>query len=254
MTAGKTTASNQCTYAFLSQNKGAAAELCKGFALKNCGSSFQYVNFFKIYYCNLGGQPFLLLAVIILVGGLTMLTMDYLRKAYLLRPLLRLRRATGISDNMAEALLIPLAFGIGPLCLRMQAGLRNLEPSFNFGASLASTYLLITLVMGMSAIWIGTSHRTSRSMLLIDFTFIVLAVCLYFGMGMLKSVIWLDGVVLTIIWLLYLLFVYISNEMQSKGKKTRLTHRKRRDFSSPTAVGGLWKHVDYPPGLLALYH
>ena len=209
----------KCTYEFIKKQKIDTADLCNKVAHGFCSHHGHYFNLFHLHYCTLKGSKPLFLVVISALACAVLLAMNFVRKSYFVKPVLKMRKKLGLTSTLAEAVLIPIAFGIGPLFMRIQAGYQDITPSMNFGASLGTMFFILTLVIGSASIWVRRSSPVRMKPFFVNLVFSVAGLVVYCGIGLTDEVATLDGVTLIILWLMYLVVIMIVDSGETEGKK-----------------------------------
>lgn len=163
-----------------------------------------------------GGSKGAYIGLVILISVICFLWLNYVRRSYFVRPIFKLRRALGINGNLAEAILVPIAYGIVPLIVRIQGAHKNMEFSFNLSASLGSMFTLCGFVIGVCAVVLKISKPVNASKVMINLLFILISVALMIILGLKREVDLIDGFVFLGAWFVYLAFLYLNG--YKKGK------------------------------------
>lgn len=148
-----------CTYEFISSSQLNDKELCQTLAKGYCDTKLHYANFFSIYYCKLQKNMPLYLLITIPALLLIFLWTNYIRRQFLARPILKLRKSLGLPGYVSEVFLVPIAFGIVPIFVRLQGAQKNLDFSFNLGATLGGLWTIMGFVVGICAMILRISKR-----------------------------------------------------------------------------------------------
>jgi len=185
-------------------------QMCEIVAKGICNGPHHYINMFKVYYCWLGGHRGAYIAIAALVTIFTFLWLNYIRRTYYTRPIYKFRTTLGLSDHMAEAVLVPLAYGIVPLIVRFQGAHKNMSFSFNMAATLGSMFTLTAFVIAVCAIVLKISKKADQGKILINLLFIVIGCVLMLLIGIKREVTWVDGVVFIALWIFYLLMQFMK--------------------------------------------
>lgn len=202
---------NLCTYSnlktLMSKYK-TSEEMCKFVANGICNGPHHYLNTYKLYFCYLSENKGLFILITVISIILLFLSLNYIRRSYYARPVLNFRKVLGISDFMSEVVLVPLAFGIVPLAIRLQGAYKDVDLSFNMAATLGSMLTLSTFVIAVCAIVLKLSRKVDKGKLLIDVIFIVISCVLIFVVGLKREVQWIDALILIGFWFVYVFMVF----------------------------------------------
>jgi Ca2+/Na+ antiporter len=156
------------------------------------------------------------IGLVITISVICFLWLNYVRRSYFVRPIFKLRRKLGINGNIAEALLIPMAYGVVPLIVRLQGAHKNMDFGFNLGASLGSMFTLSAFVVGVCAVVLKVSKPANVAKVSINLLFILIAVSLMLILGLKKEVDLIDGLVFIGAWFVYLAFLYLNGQGDGK--------------------------------------
>lgn len=200
-----------CTFSSLKtlmEKYKTAEQMCKFVANGICNGPHHYLNMYKLYFCYLNEHKgtFILLTTILAI--FLFFSLNYIRRAYFARPILNLRKVLGISDTMAEVILVPFAFGIVPLFMRLQGAYKDVSYSFNMAGTLGSMLTLTAFVIGICSIVLKISRKVDQKKVMIDLVFILVCCFLIFLIGLKREVEWMDGIVLVGLWIVYLFIIF----------------------------------------------
>ena len=192
--------------------------MCQEVANGVCNGPHHYFNMFKLHYCTFGGSKFLFISVVILITMVCFLWLNYVRRSYYVRPIMKLRNKLGLNGQFSEAILVPLAYGIVPLIIRIQGAQKNIDFNFNLSASLGSMFTLGAFIIGLSAVLIKVSKTMDSTKITINLLFTVVALALMMLLGLKKEADYIDGVIFVGAWVAYLLFIHLNSEKNGKKK------------------------------------
>ena len=201
-----------CNYSHLSTlaKTKSSAQMCAEVANGICDGPHHYFNMFKVHYCMFGGSKGAYIGLVILISVICFLWLNYVRRSYFVRPIYKLRRALSMNSNMAEAILIPIAYGIVPLIVRIQGAHKNMSFSFNMSASLGSMFTLCGFVIGVCAVVLKVSRPVNAAKVSINLLFIVISVLLMLILGLKREADLIDGIVFVGAWVVYITFLYLN--------------------------------------------
>ncbi len=207
-----------CVYSHLAslEKIKSMAQMCTEVANGICNGPHHYFNMFKIHYCFFKGSTAAYISLVILISIISFLWLNYVRRSFYARPIFKLREKLGINGNLAEAITVPLAFGIVPLMVSIQGAHKNTDFSFALGTSLGSMLTLSCFVIGVCAVVLKISKPGDSAKITINLLFTVSACILMVILGFKKSVDLIDGVVFLGAYLVYLAFLYLNGEKNSK--------------------------------------
>jgi Ca2+/Na+ antiporter len=194
------------------------AEKCQILAHGFCDSPNHYINVFRVYYCFLNGNNTIYITFSVTMVIFLFSLIGHIRRAYFTRPLMKLRRLLGIKSILAEMVTIPLASGIGPLLVRLQAATHNLDFQFNLAATLGAMFAMNAFGIGISAFALGFSKRVDLTQLGISLGASFLALMLMFLICEQKTITTMHGFVFIFIWVFYLFVIGVRvKEDKRKG-------------------------------------
>lgn len=121
-----------------------------------------------------------------------------------------------LNGTIAEALLLPLAYGVVPLIVRLQGAHKNMTFSFNLSASLGSMFTLCAFVIGLCAVVLKVSKPVSAGKVTLNLIFILIAASLMLIIGLKKEADFIDGCVFIGAWLVYIAFLFLNEYQHSK--------------------------------------
>lgn len=210
----------KCTYDYITEyfKKETAGEKCNLIAHGFCDSPNHYINVFEIYYCWLKMSNPLHIAFSVIATIWLFSMLNYIRRGYFVRPLMKLRKVLGVKSSFAEYVIIPIAHGIVPLIFRLQGSVHNLDLGFNFGGTLGALFALNTFCIGTCAVVLSYSRKVDMGALKFNIGFLFGMLILY-GMVALQGYIQIyHGIVFIFGWILIIFFSYIKEKKVTKSK------------------------------------
>ena len=94
-----------------------------------------------------------------LITVFAFLWINYVRRTYYVRPLIKLRKKLNLSSTIAETVLIPLAYAIGPVIVSVQGATKDMEFSFALSSTLGTVLNLSGFIIGICAVVLRLSKK-----------------------------------------------------------------------------------------------
>lgn len=200
-----------CTYSnikLLLSKHPTSSEMCKQIAQGICNGPHHYFNTYKLYFCYLNENKGLYILISTFLLFITFFSLNYIRRNFYTIPVLNFRKILGISDFMSEAILVPLSFGIVPIFIRIHGSYKDLDLSFNYGATVGTMLTLSCFVIGICSVVLKLSRKVDKGRFLLDMVFIGIGCFMLFVVGAKREVEWIDAVVMIGLWIVYLFMVF----------------------------------------------
>lgn len=203
-----------CSYTVIQNSPETMEQKCQTVAHGICEPTDNYLNFYTVYYCFMGGNNALYLTFTGIAVVWLLVMLNYIRRTFFVPPLMKLRKTLGISSSMTEKIILPFSFGIVPFIVRVQGSYQNLSFNFNMGATLGGMFSLSAFAFGMCSLVIGRSKRVPNKIFTFDIFYSILACVLFFVIGSSGKVHLWHGIMMIGIWLMYIISGYVTeNEM-----------------------------------------
>lgn len=210
-----------CAYSFISSLS--KAELCSEVALKACNFHRHYINVFRLYYCTLDSQDLLFHLISLLLFFIALISLNYVRRTYFVPFIFQTRTSLRLGGNLAEAVLIPIAYGVIPALMRIQASYKSVPIQFNTGVGMGTMFLICTLVIGVACIYIKRSDTIDFTRALTSYGFMVLTVFVYLILGVTRQLNWPEGLGMIALWVVYVSLLQLQhNENELKERSRRI--------------------------------
>lgn len=133
-----------------------------------------------------------------------------------MRPLIKLRKKLNLSSTIAETVLIPLAYAIGPVIVSVQGATKDMEFSFALSSTLGTVLNLSGFIIGICAVVLRLSKKYDPGKIVLNLVFIFIAMVLMLILGFKRSVDWVDGLVFLGAWLAYVKFMFLNSMKSGK--------------------------------------
>ena len=206
--------------------------MCEVIAHGVCKADDHYFNFFDLYYCKLGGSSVYYVALTLPFLVILFLWMNYIRRQFLVKPILKLRRTLDIPDYVSEAFLVPLSFGMVPLLVRIQAAQKNLDFSFSLGASLGGLWTVLGFMIGICSMILRISKRVQVSSIILNMIFIMISILLQAYIGFSTKITPIKSSAFLITYVLYLIIFFFKSYRDRQGKFLILTNSCSRPLEA----------------------
>lgn len=115
-----------------------------------------------------------------------------------------MRHLLGFSSLFSEAIIVPLVYGVIPLVVRIQGGMKALSYSYNAGITMGTMFAISTLVIGLAALVSKNTKKIRPSLFYINLAFILTSVVIIVSTGIRGYATNTEGVFMMIIWLVYI--------------------------------------------------
>lgn len=201
--------------------------MCDEVAKGICNGPHHYFNMFRLHYCFFSGSKFKYLLLASLITIVTFLWINYVRRTYYVRPLIKLRKKLNLSSTISETVLIPLAYAIGPVIVSIQGATKDMEFSFALSSTLGTVLNLSGFIIGICSVVLKLSRKYDPGKIALNLVFIVIAMILMLILGFKRSVDWIDGLIFLGAWLAYVKFMFL-NAMTSGKVFAALVDKSRR--------------------------
>ena len=215
-----------CTYTniqILLKNKNMTKmERCQHIGQGICNNPSLFINPFSLYFCHTNESKYILYGISLASIFVILLAMDQIRKKYILRPIMKIRRFTGIRESIVEYVIIPFAQGMTPLVLRLQASLQGVNFDFQVGGALGGMLALNCFGLGLCAIALGYSRKTDTGKFGVSFCSMMVGLILIASMCLDQEVNMTHGFIFLGLWLCQIVFHGLRNIEEYRSKRFKI--------------------------------
>lgn len=195
-----------------------AEQLCSKYANGTCGATQDFLNFYKFYWCTLGGELWIFLPLVLVFVFFIFKYTGMSVEEYIAEGITKLSKAFGFSDSLSAVTLLALANGAGDVITALVASGAEGGVSYNIGALYGAGLFVCSMVIGICLIQSPKPFVFDPSIIYRDVGYYILATFATIGFAFYKFITWWSSLILLGIYAALVITVLIQDNIKKNGK------------------------------------
>lgn len=217
-----------------------------------CENQYKFINFISLYFCRLNQQYWVIIILAILIIYISFNFLNALNEQYIMPGMSKISQLLNLNEAIASVTLLSLGLGSSEIVLSAVAAHSSEGMLFNFGLLFTSGLITFTAVMALCIKYNNNHINMSefRNNVYRDMAFFALTCVLFVCFGFHGKLSILSGVLLLVLFLVYVMVVAIQDNLEKRHKmqclqKSNLDSENNNDKEEEEESGSskLWSDM-----------
>lgn len=220
----------QCTYKDLISSKKSQEFLCSIASTQICGSQQELFNFFKLYWCNLNNNIYLLIFLYLTLIFVILKITAFIVKNYIAEVITHLTESLKMTPSFAAVTLLAFANGAGDLITALVASEVEGGISYNIGALYGAGLFSCSLVIAICILQDEKPIYFEKSIIYRDIMFYMISTIVTLLFAVYGCINWVCCVILLSLYITLIALVRIQDAIKKKRRRRKRKEKMMKTF------------------------
>lgn len=210
-----------CTHSYIFHGGFSPAFQCNVISQETCGEQVALLNFYNLYFCMLGSNPYIFLAILICFVMIIFRYIGHAVEEYIAEGITEINKSLGLSESLAAVTLIAFAGGAGELITTMVAGDMEGGISYNIGHIFGSGLFIASVLLPLCGLVLKSDLVYSKTIIFRDVGFYLLTISVILAFALGGEITWVKSSILLGIYVLMVLATVFKDILTAHSEKKK---------------------------------